>query len=249
MTAGTGLSIAVLQHEPETALGVFSEVLDEVGVTHHLVETASAVSLPDVTDFDGVIVLGGSLAAHDPALDETRRWLGDAALKEIPVFGVCLGGQLLAAALGGAVGRACPPEAGIHDVYLTRAGKNDPLFAGLPGRLPVFGWHEDAFELPQGAIPLAGSIACEHQAFRFGSSVYGLQFHTELRPDDLRRWAAVPGYAALLARTSARWDDVAAELEQFGSELEALARLLLARWLYLVTDRAELRAQRTRIAV
>jgi GMP synthase-like glutamine amidotransferase len=249
MTLPTGRPLAVLQHERETGLGVFGRLLQETGVAYELIETTPRLRLPDVADFDGAIVLGGSRAANDPALYKTRRWLREAAVRDIPLLGICLGGQLLAAALGGRVGRASPPEAGIHDVFLTSAARSDPVFGTLPARFSVFGWHEDAFELPCGAVPLAGSIACEHQAFRFKSNVYALQFHSEIRPDDLHGWADVPGYAALLEHTRGRWDDIAAELEHAAPELDALAHVLLERWLDRVSDAAELRRQQTPVAV
>jgi GMP synthase (glutamine-hydrolysing) len=124
-------------------------------------------------------------------------------------------------------------------------------FAGMldEAGVDVFGWHEDAFTLPRRAIPLAGSIAYEHQAFRFGPRAYGLQFHPEVRPDDLARWAAVPGYMGLLERAGADWDETMSALEQAAPELDALVEELLGRWLYLVAGAAALRERGTRIAV
>jgi GMP synthase (glutamine-hydrolysing) len=241
MTPMMSLRLAVLRHEHETGLGAFAGLLDEAGVGYEQVETNGATHLPDVADFDGVIALGGSLAASDPTLFETRRWIRDAVLRNTPFLGICLGGQLLATALGGSVGRSFPPEVGVHDVFLTNGARSDPLFAGLPGRFPVFGWHEDAFELPRGAVPLAGSIACEHQAFRFGASAYGMQFHPEVRVRDLRRWTATPGYADLVTHVGADWDDLEVELARATPALDALVEQLVERWLDLVTELASRR--------
>jgi GMP synthase-like glutamine amidotransferase len=243
------LRIAVLQHEPETGLGAFAGVLDEAGIGYEVLETSGVAPLPGVVGFDGAIALGGSLGAHEAALLGTRRWIRDAVLRDTPFLGICLGGQLLATALGGFVGRGSRPEVGVHDVFLTHAAKFDPLFGGLPRRFAVFGWHEDAFTLPRRAIPLAGSVAYEHQAFRFGPSAYGLQFHPEVRPDDFARWSAVPGYTGLLERAGADWDEAMSALEQSASELDALAEELLERWLYLVAGAAALRERRSRVAV
>jgi GMP synthase-like glutamine amidotransferase len=242
------LHIAVLQHERETGLGAFASVLDAGDVDYELLQTNGSTRLADAADFDGVIVLGGSIAATDPVLLETRRWVRNAVLQDTPFLGICLGSQLLATALGGSVGHASPPEAGIHDVFLTNAARHDPLFCELPGRFPVFGWHEDAFELPRGAVPLAGSIACEHQAFRFGASAYGLQFHPEVRPRDLGRWPAVPGYADLLTRVGADWDDLTTELARATPALDHLVEELLGRWLDLAAVLGP-RRERTRVAV
>lgn len=244
-----GLCVAVLQHEVETGLGVFSALLDEAGVDYEVLETRGALPLPDETGFDGVIALGGSLGADDAELNEALHWIRDAVLRDTPFLGICLGGQLLATALGGFVRRGSRPEVGVHDVFLTDAAKRDPLLGGLPGRFPVLGWHQDAFGLPPRAIPLAGSIAYEHQAFRFGAGAYGLQFHPEVRPDDVDRWAAVPAYTGLLERAGADWDEVRSALERAEPELDVLAGRLLERWLHLVTSAPGVREWRTRVAV
>ena len=242
------LSLAVLQHEPETGLGTFAQLLRSAGVPHEVLTTADS-RLPDAAEFDGVIVLGGSLAADDRALLQSKRWLRRAVLDGVPILGVCLGAQLLSSALGGSAGPALHPEVGVHDVFRRGVARHDRLFGGLSPSFPVFGWHEDEFELPPGAISLAGSLACEHQAFRFGASAYGLQFHCEVRPDDLREWAAVDGYVGLIERAGATWDEVKAELDRATPELDELARKLVEGWLDLVTDTVSASERRLRAAV
>jgi GMP synthase (glutamine-hydrolysing) len=244
-----GSRVAVLQHEPQTGLGTLSGLLENAGVDYEVLETAGAAPLPDIGCFDGAIVLGGSLGAHEPSLLEAERWMRAAVQRDTPLLGICLGGQLLARALGGFVKRGSRPEVGIVDVFLTEAARRDSLFGNLPGRFPALAWHEDAFSLPQGAIPLAGSIAYEHQAFRFGASAYGLQFHPEVRPGGLGRWATVPGYRNLLERAGADWADVMCALERVRPELDALAEQLFDSWLRLVIGASAVGEQRTRIAV
>ena len=84
---------------------------------------------------------------------------------------------------------------------LTAEGRADPVFAGLPDELVTLQWHGDTFDLPEGAVRLAGSPAYENQAFRFASAAYGVQFHLEVSPEMAREWAEVPAYAASLERT------------------------------------------------
>ena len=242
------LRIAVLQHERETGLGTFATLLDEADVDYEVVETVGS-RLPDDVGFDGAIALGGSLNAYDPRLSETRRWIRNGVLGGLPFLGICLGGQLLASALGGAVERQARPELGVHDVYLTDAARRDPLFSGLPGRLTVFGWHEDRFELPPGAVPLAGSIACTYQAFRFAAAAYGFQFHPEVRAGDLAGWARVPGYRRLLDAAGVTPEHVAGELARAAAELDKLARQVLERWLDLASQVAALGERRLGVAV
>jgi GMP synthase-like glutamine amidotransferase len=115
------LRLAVLQHEPETGLGAFAPLLEEAGVRYETVATLHG-ALPDPDGFDGVIVLGGSLNVYDTRLLETRRWIRNTVLRGMPFLGVCLGGQLLASALGARVDRCEWSELGVHDLALTGAG-------------------------------------------------------------------------------------------------------------------------------
>ena len=240
--------IAVLQHERETGLGAFASVLDQAHVDYEVVETLRG-RLPDPRAFHGAIALGGSLGADDPRLLATRRWIRNGVLRGLPFLGVCLGGQLLASALGADVVRQAQPELGVHDVYLTDAARRDPLFSGLPGRFEVLGWHQDRFELPPGAIPLAGSIACTYQAFRFDVAAYGLQFHPEVRAGDVASWARVDDYRRLLEAVDVTPDDLAGEFARVAPELDRLARQLLERWLSLASHGVAPDARRLRVAV
>jgi GMP synthase (glutamine-hydrolysing) len=242
------LRIIVLQHERETGLGAFAALLDEANVECKIVETLKG-PLPDPGSFNGAIALGGSLNAYDPRLLETRRWIRNGVLRGLPFLGVCLGGQLLASALGAAVERQAQPEVGVHDLYLTDAARRDPLISSLSGRLAVFGWHEDRFELPRGAVPLAGSIACTYQAVRFGAAAYGLQFHPEVRAGDLANWARVSGYRRLLGAAGVTPAHLAGELERATPHLERIARQLLDRWLDLVAEAGTLGEGSLRLAV
>jgi GMP synthase-like glutamine amidotransferase len=133
---------------------------------------------------DGLVVLGGFMGVHDeeehPWLAAERELLADALNHGLPVLGVCLGAQQLAAALGAEVRRGPEPEIGLGDVELTAEGLADPVLGPLGARPPVLHWHEDAFDVPPGASRLASSEAYPNQAFRAGELVYGLQFHLEL---------------------------------------------------------------------
>jgi GMP synthase (glutamine-hydrolysing) len=223
--------IAVLQHEPETGLGRFAELLDDSRVEYEIL--SSRAPLPKPLAFDAALGLGGSLGANDASLLPTRRWIRNAVVSGLPYLGICLGGQLLARALGGRVRRG-GAETGVDSVFLTPAAKDDYLFGGLPHRLDVFGWHGDCLELPRGAVRLASSLACPSQAFRFGTAAYGLQFHPEVRPEDVTRWRYVPGYRRLLEQSGRNWGDVVSELQHATGALEELGGQLLERWLELV---------------
>jgi GMP synthase (glutamine-hydrolysing) len=192
---------------------------------------------PDWREFDGLIVMGGPMGAYEddahPWLAEEKRSIATAARSGHPVWGVCLGAQLLAAALGAAVypGPA-GAEVGVLPVELTAAAATDPVFAGAPPSFPTLQWHGDTFDLPEGATLLAGSPAYRNQAFSYRNS-YGLQFHVEVSPALAREWGEVPAYADSLERTLGP-----GALPGFLDEVEAraaatlpLARSLFGRWL------------------
>ena len=236
------IQLAVLQHEPETGLGRFADILGNFAVDYEVLDTTRG-TLPDPLAFDGALVLGGSLAAGDATLFPARRWIRDTALSGLPYLGVCLGGQLLASALGARV-RPGGAEAGMHSVFLTDAARHDVLFEGLARRFDVFGWHGDSFDLPRGAVPLAGSLACTYQAFRYDDTAYALQFHSEVRPHDLAAWRGLPSYRRLLEESTRDWADVELELSQAAAALDDLAAHLLERWLGVVVGVASPRARR-----
>jgi GMP synthase (glutamine-hydrolysing) len=240
------VSVAILQHEPETGLGRFADLLTDYGVDCEVLSTRGR--LPDPLAFEAALCLGGSVGAYDDGLLPARRWVREAVVSGLPYLGVCLGGQLLASALGAHVGPG-GAETGVHSIFLTDAAAKDPLFDGLPGRLDVFGWHGDSFGLPGGAVPLAGSLACRYEAFRFGVAAYALQFHPEVRAEDLTHWRNVPGYRRLLDESGREWQDVVGDLERASAVLDELAAQIVERWLYLAAGVAALREDAARVGL
>ena len=143
-------------------------------------------------DVDALVLFGGATnvvdAAHEPWLRSELAWLRERLADGVPALGVCLGGQLLAAALGAEVTRSRPPEIGWHEVALTDAGRDDPVLGAMGPRFTACQWHSWAFAVPEGATLLASSPACP-QAFRHGC-VWGVQFHPEVDRPTLERWNA-----------------------------------------------------------
>ncbi|MDX6539479.1 MAG: hypothetical protein QOI71_1089 [Gaiellales bacterium] len=135
-------------------------------------------------DFGGIAPLGGSMQAWDedalPYLRRQREFLREAVEEGVPVLGICLGGQLLARALGADVRPAQRLEAGWLTIEATPEAAGDALLAHLSAPVGVYQWHTDVFDLPAGAIRLARSEQSENQAFRYGERAWGLQFHPEV---------------------------------------------------------------------
>lgn len=175
---------AVIQHVPFEHPGLISTVAAEHGVELEVHRTYRGEPLPRPDELAGLVVLGGPMGAHDdsehPHLAAERALLAAAVERELPVLGVCLGAQLLAAGLGAEVSRGPAFELGVGEVELVA---DDPVLGPAGSTLPVLHWHQDTFALPDGGVLLARSDRYAHQAFRVGKRAYGLQFHVEVDRD------------------------------------------------------------------
>jgi GMP synthase-like glutamine amidotransferase len=130
-----------------------------------------------------------------PWLPATRRLLASAVRTTTPTLGVCLGGQLLAAATGGTVRKGADgPEIGAYLTAKRDAAMDDPLFVDVPMTPDVMHYHYDVVTtLPQGAVLLLSSTGYPHQAWRQGPAAWGLQFHLETSAENVREWARGEG--------------------------------------------------------
>ncbi len=139
---------------------------------------------PDTNDFDWLVILGGSMNIYEyekyPWLVTEKKFIADAIAKKKISLGICLGSQLIADVLGGKVSRNKYKEIGWFPVQLTTQGKKSRVFNDFPDRFMAIHWHGDTFSIPDGAIRIAKSQACENQAFEYDNGrVVGLQFHLE----------------------------------------------------------------------
>ena len=173
-----GMRALALEHLRSNPIGVYGDILGERGIAVERVRLEQDESLPDWRSYDLVVVMGGGMSVYEeaeyPWLAEEKQAVGEAVRAGIPYFGVCLGSQLLAAALGARVYRGPEPELGVSPVFLSDAAKRDPVFRGFPSNLEVFEWHSDTFELPEGAVRLARSPRYENQALRYGRVAYAI---------------------------------------------------------------------------
>jgi GMP synthase-like glutamine amidotransferase len=229
--------ILVLQHIACEPPGVYEDVLRERGAQIHRVELDEGEPLPHRSEIDAIVCMGGPMSATNdaelPWLAKEKMFIADAVRDGVPFWGVCLGVQLLAASLGARVYPGLAPEVGVLPVELTAEGRADPVFSGLPAVLPTLQWHGDTFDLPEGAVRLAGSRAYPNQAFRFGESAYGVQFHVEVSPELAREWAEVPAYEEALERVLGHGalESLIGQLETDAEEMLGHGSRLFERWL------------------
>jgi GMP synthase (glutamine-hydrolysing) len=231
------LRTLVLQHIACEPPGVYEDVLVARGAAIHRVELDEGEPLPDWRDFDLIVAMGGPMSVNDegehPWLADEKRLIREAVSAGTGYWGACLGVQLLAASLGARVHAGETPEVGVLPVMLTDEGLADPVMAGLPRELPTLQWHGDTFDLPDGAVRLAGSPAYPNQAFRWGRAAYGVQFHLEVTGGMAREWAEVPAYVDSLEQTlgAGSAERLFAEFDAASVPMQQHGRALFERWI------------------
>lgn len=198
------MRILVFQHIAAEHPGIFRDFLAADGIAWDAVELDEGEVIPPLDGYDALWVMGGPMdvweeAAHPWLIAEKRAIREAVTIRGMPYFGLCLGHQLLGAALDGAVGKMAAPEVGILDVELTAEGRADPLFAGIAPIHAALQWHgAEVSPAPAGAVVLAASPLCPVQAMRIGRHAYGIQYHVELTAETVRDWGAIPAYACSL---------------------------------------------------
>lgn len=185
--------LLVLQHVPSEPMGVLDPLLRTAGFRIRYVNFArDPFAQVDVSRYAGLVVLGGPMNVDQvdsyPHLSHEIEVIRAALTREIPTLGICLGAQLLAAALGAHVHPNPVREIGWYPLTFSQAAGADPLFQHLDASVPVFQWHAYTFTEPRDTVHLASSASCANQAFRYRDFAYGLQFHLEVDAALIRRW-------------------------------------------------------------
>jgi GMP synthase (glutamine-hydrolysing) len=226
------MSCVALRHVAFERAGLVADSLATRGHALRTVEVGvEPLDAAAILEADLLVVLGGPIGVYEtddypflvPEIDAIRARL-DA---QRPTLGICLGAQLIAAALGARVAPGPAKEIGYAPITLTEAGAHSVL-APLAG-VDVLHWHGDNLELPAGAERLASTVVCPNQAFAIGAHTLGLQFHIETPPSALEAWLI--GHAAELAKAGIKPAAIRAQAARSGTATVQAGRRVIDSWL------------------
>ncbi len=186
------LNVHIFQHVKSDLPQSITEWLEMRGHSYEVTKFPLDPKLPEMDDFDWLIVLGGPMSVHDedsiPWLKTEKEFIKQAIASEKPILGFCLGGQLVAEALGANVYKSKLPEIGWHPVYTKRGFGNNKIFKYFPDTFTAFHWHSESFSLPEGAKVVASSPACENQIIVYNSNIVAMQCHLELDTEIIEKY-------------------------------------------------------------
>lgn len=218
------MTILVVRHIPDNSLGHLEDILAAHGLPFVYAEARSLTDTQlELWDLQGLILLGGKESLTEDHkhhyLQREQHMVRNAIAEDVPVFGICLGSQMIARSLGAPVVRLADrngrtgdeaKEIGWTPLGLSPEGKADPVISSLEG-MPQFQWHEDTYHLPPGAVHLAHSELCPEQAYRLeqGNCVYAVQFHPEVTRKVIADWLA-ESESLPAGRKQAIWEETEA---------------------------------------
>ena len=189
--------VLIIQHAPHEHPALLKRALESQFIPTRMLHAFEGEAYPKAQEIRGLVSLGGPMSANDEGdfpwiLDET--FLMKRCFEfEIPILGICLGGQMLARVMGGRVSQNPHPEIGWFPLQKTADASLDPFFSQLGPEPAFYQWHMDTFHLPPDAKLLARSSLCERQAFSINERTYGFQFHPEVDHQLIQEWLSEEG--------------------------------------------------------
>jgi GMP synthase-like glutamine amidotransferase len=222
------MRIHCFQHVAFENLG---SIVDWANINNHTINYTHFFEkdfiLPDLSNIDMLIILGGCMNVDDesefPWLKPEKEFIKQAIDFGKKVMGICLGSQLISAALGSKVYKGPETEIGFHPIQFNETALSMPLFQHFTNPYTVFQWHGDTFDLPKGAQLLASSEGCKNQAFLWNTNVLSMQFHIEMNETVLKDMLKQDGH----------------ELEENGSYIQKEAAIK-ANFHYLDQNKTDL---------
>jgi GMP synthase-like glutamine amidotransferase len=181
--------VGIVRHTPTEGPAYFATFLERKGIAFRLIAIDAGDAVPrDARRFSGLALMGGPMSANDdlPWIARVLDLIRNAARDDVPLVGHCLGGQLMAKALGGTVTRNPVPEIGWGEVRVEDNGVAREWFGAAPS-FESFHWHGETFSVPPGATRVLSNRHCANQAFALGKHL-GMQCHVEMTEELVRTW-------------------------------------------------------------
>ena len=226
--------VAVFRHSPGEGPGYFATFLERHSLPWQLIKVDQGEALPAAAEaFSGLVFMGGPMSVNDPLpwIAQSCELIRTAVKRDIPVLGHCLGGQLMAKALGAAVTRNPVKEIGWGQVEVAASAAAGDWLAA-PSAFLAFHWHGETFALPEGAVPLLSSPYCANQAFVLGPHL-AMQCHVEMTSTMIEQWCVV-GAEEIAANPGPAVQAPALMQQEMATRvpaLNAVADILYQRWI------------------
>lgn len=229
----------ILQNAAGEGPGIISGFLDKGGWEWETIHLYAGDAIPsDWLKYDLFVIMGGPMNVYEeevfPYLNPETSLISEAIEIGLPVLGFCLGAQLMAKAHGAKVIKGHEKEIGWYPMTLAKGGISDPLLKSFPTEFPVFQWHEDTFDLPEGAVRLAFSEAYPNQAIRIGSVSYGFQFHFEITKEMIISWLNSASQEDESLVNDFSIEKVLRETENYIDEAHSLCSLFFTPYLKMI---------------
>ena len=228
--------VLIFRHSPTEGPGYFATFLDRHHIPWQLVRIDAGDAIPQTLNgVSGVCLMGGPMSVNDdlPWIPPVLSLIRQAVAADIPVIGHCLGGQLMAKALGGTVGPTPDKEIGWGDVRITDDIAARPWLGEATQPLPAFHWHGETFTLPPGAVRILESAWCANQAYVLNDRHIGMQCHVEMTPELIASWCN-NGADEINASNSPGVQSpeaIQADLATRTAQLHQLADKIYSRWI------------------
>lgn len=225
--------VLVFQHIRHEGPGYLGDFFEQRSIDYRIIRVDEGESVPsDAGDASALVFMGGPMSVNDPLpwIDDELNLIRQAIARHVPVLGHCLGGQLIARALGARVHANPVAEIGWHEtVRLDNAAARDWL-AAIPGSAELFHWHGETFELPDGATPLLQSRYCRQQAFVYGNSL-AFQCHIEMTAALVEKWVEESRGELVVSDSVQSGEQMLQNLAARIAQLNRIAGQIYTRWL------------------
>ena len=226
--------IGIIRHYRTEGPGYFAIYLERCGLPWHVIKIDRGDPVPaDLSQFSGIALMGGPMSVNDPLpwIPAVLKMIQDAVESDLPVIGHCLGGQLMAKALGGAVLPNRAKEIGWGEVNVASVPEAAGWFGAGVSRFMSFHWHGETFSVPRRAVALLSSALCDNQAFALGKH-FAMQCHTEMTEELIESWceSGAPEIAQSSGPGVQTCAEIGRDLDRRLARLHAIADRIYARW-------------------